>query len=320
MSASSGFRGTAGRRTALAASLLAAAGLGASSVLLGTCGPFTDVPADAFCSFVVEIFTIGITTGTTPTTFDPASNVSRLQMAAFLSRTVDRTLQRGGPRAALGRFYTPQGGLDLGITTLSSPQMVETDGEDLWVTNSNDATVSRVHGDDGRLLETWTGASIPFAVTVALGRVLVTGFTSPGQLYRIDPTQAAGAVTVVASTLGDKPQGIAFDGLFFWTANFNGTVSRITPSAGTFWPVVTTPGFGSVMGVLYDGANIWVTDHSAGTLLKLDGTAGVLQTVTLGGEPGLSRSSTARTSGSPIRALPIRSRSFGPRAAPSWRR
>jgi hypothetical protein len=50
--------------------------LGASSALLGVCGPFTDVAADAFCPFVLEIFYLGITTGTTPTTYDPTSNVS----------------------------------------------------------------------------------------------------------------------------------------------------------------------------------------------------------------------------------------------------
>ena len=270
------------RSFAIGLAVLASVLLGAAGELAGACGPFTDVAADAFCPFVLEIFYSGITTGTTPTTFDPTSDVTRLQMAAFLSRTADRALLRGGPRAALGRFYNPQNGFVLGVTTLSSPQMVETDGADLWVTNSNDGTVSRVHGGDGKLLETWTGASIPFAVLVAIGKVFVTGFNAPGTLYRIDPRQPAGAVALVASNLGDKPQGIAFDGSLLWTANFNGTVSRVNPGSGS---VVTTPGFTSLMGVLFDGSNVWITDNSAGTLLKLNATGGVLQTVTLGGKP-----------------------------------
>ncbi len=73
----------------LAMARLAALVLGASSIALGVCGPFTDVAADGFCPFVLELFTLGITTGTTPTTYDPVSSVSRLQMAAFLSRSVD---------------------------------------------------------------------------------------------------------------------------------------------------------------------------------------------------------------------------------------
>ena len=81
---------------------------GAGSVLLGVCGPFTDVTDATFCPFVLEIFTLGITTGTTPTTYDPGGNVSRLQMAAFLSRTVDGVLKRGSRRAALNQFWTPR--------------------------------------------------------------------------------------------------------------------------------------------------------------------------------------------------------------------
>src|SRR6478672_3260145 len=84
-----------------AALALAALLAGASSALLGVCGPFTDVTDATFCPFVLEIFTLGITTGTSPTTYDPASSVSRLQIAAFLSRTVDRVLLRGSKRAAL---------------------------------------------------------------------------------------------------------------------------------------------------------------------------------------------------------------------------
>src|SRR5262245_53071315 len=79
-----------------------AALLGGSLGLLGLCGPFTDVAADAFCPFVLEIFYLGITTGATPTTFEPSGNVTRLQMAAFLSRTVDGVLKRGG-RKEIGR-------------------------------------------------------------------------------------------------------------------------------------------------------------------------------------------------------------------------
>ena len=85
------------RRALIPVCLTAAILAGASSALIGTCGPFTDEAADAFCPFVLEIFYLGITTGTTATTFDPTSNVSRLQMAAFLSRTVDGPEAREPP-------------------------------------------------------------------------------------------------------------------------------------------------------------------------------------------------------------------------------
>src|SRR5262245_15562891 len=72
------------------------------------CGPFADIGSgDPFCGFVLEIFTLGITTGTTPTTYDPTSAVTRLQMSAFLSRTVDGVLKRGSRRAAQNRYWIP---------------------------------------------------------------------------------------------------------------------------------------------------------------------------------------------------------------------
>ena len=269
--------------TAVAAAILS----GAGSALLGVCGPFTDVTDALFCPFVLEIFYMGITTGTSATTYDPTSSVTRLQMAAFLSRTVDRVLTRGSRRAALDQFWTPQNDTVLGLTTVgSAPEFLKSDGADIWVANNGGASVSRVRASDGKLLETWTGATSAFGVLVAMGRILVTGDTSPGNLYRIDPSQAAGAVTTVASTLGGGPTGIAFDGARVWTANGFGSVSIVTPGTTIPWTVTTvTTGFSSLLGALYDGANVWVTDNSAGTLLKLDSAGAILQTVTLGGNP-----------------------------------
>jgi len=88
----------------LGLSLATAVAVGAGGAAFGACGPFLDFTDAAFCPFVLEIFYVGITTGTTPTTYDPASPVSRLQMAAFLSRTVDGVLKRGSRQAALNQF------------------------------------------------------------------------------------------------------------------------------------------------------------------------------------------------------------------------
>jgi hypothetical protein len=265
----------------LAASLLG----GAAGRLLGVCGPFTDAAGDAFCSFVLEIFYLGITTGTTPTTFDPGSNVSRLQMAAFLSRTVDGALRRGSRRASLDQFWTTQNSTVLGLTTVgTSPHFVKSDGADLWVGNSGGGTVSRVRASDGKLLETWTGATNASGVLVAMGRVFLAAGLSAG-LYRINPTAAPGAVETVATNLGNS-QGIAFDGARIWTANLNNSVSIVTPGATIPWTVTTvTTGFGIPIGALYDGANIWISDASAQAIRKLDAAGAILQTATVGSAP-----------------------------------
>ena len=267
------------------------AATGGAAALLGLCGPFTDVTDAVFCPFVLEIFYLGITTGTTATTFDPAGNVNRLQMAAFLSRTVDGVLKRGSRRASLNQFSTPQTADALGLVTVAPiPRLLKSDGADIWVASEGSGLgkVSRVRASDGALLQTWTGAGDAYGVLVAFGSVIVTGEVNPGKLYRIDPTQAPGAVTVVATNLGNDPGAMTFDGSRIWTANQGGTgsVSIITPGASLPWTVTTvTTGFAVPWGPVFDGTNVWVTNHTAGTLLKLDAAGAILQTVTVGTFP-----------------------------------
>src|SRR5215510_6552923 len=203
-----------------------------ANALLSVCGPFPDVAGDSFCPFVIEIFTLGITTGTTATTYDPASPVSRLQMATFLSRSVDGVLKRGSRRSVLGQPWTarPESGLGL-VTVGLGPTHLQSDGQDVWVSNESSSTISRVRASDGKLLETWTGAYGGQGVLVAMWRVFAAGYTNPGSLYQIDPAQPAGVVTTVASTLGGLPFGVAFDGARIWTANSTGSVSIVTPTA-----------------------------------------------------------------------------------------
>ncbi len=183
----------------------------------GSCGgapitlPFTDVMTNGFFCNIAEAFFSGLTNGTTPTTYSPSDSVPRDQMAAFITRTQDSSLRRGSKRAALQQFWTTTPRYDsslggLGTTVVgTSPLLAASDGEDVWVANNASGTVSRVRGSDGKLLETWTGAINAVGVLAAMGRVFVTGGTNPGKLYMIDPSQPAGAVTVVASNLGAGP-------------------------------------------------------------------------------------------------------------------
>jgi hypothetical protein len=256
---------------------------GGMSALLATCGPFTDTANDAFCPFVLEVFYTGITSGTTATTYDPTSNVTRLQMAAFLARTVDAALKRGSRRAAMDRFWNGQ---QAGLTTIGTgPQLVAADGADVWAANFGSSSVSRVRASDGMLLETWTGASSAYGVIAAMGKILVTGASSPGNLYLIDPSQTAGAVTTVASTLGNTPNGLVFDGARIWTANLGNSVSIVTPGSIPWTVTTVTTGFGHLPGAVFDGSNVWVTVQDAGTILKLDSGGAILQTVTVGAGP-----------------------------------
>src|SRR5262249_37486307 len=141
--------------------------------------------------------------------------------AAFTTRTLDQSLQRVNRRAALNQWWTPQTLNNLAITTIGpNPQLLKSDGADIWVANGGNGTISRVRASDGRLLEAWTGATNAFGVLIATGKVFISGGTGPGRLFEIDPTQPPGAVTTLTSGLsGNGSLGIAFDGLNIWTTN-----------------------------------------------------------------------------------------------------
>ena len=178
----------------------------------GTCGgqmitlPFMDVSAGNifFCS-IAEAFFSGLTNGTDATHYSPSASVSREQMAAFVTRTMDQSLKRRSMRAALQQFWTTQTADNLGVTTLTfPPSLLASDGADLWVAGSG-GLVARVRASDGRLIETWTGTAGgggAFATLAAMGKVFVISLSNPGSLFQIDPTQPAGSVTTLTSLLG----------------------------------------------------------------------------------------------------------------------
>ncbi|SRR6266404_372188 len=262
----------------------------------GSCGdasitlPFIDVPSGNifFCS-IAEAFFSGLTNGTDATHYSPSASVSREQMAAFVTRTMDQSLKRRSVRAALQQFWTTQTADNLGVTTLTfSPSLLASDGADLWVAGSG-GLVARVRASDGRLIETWTGAGgSAFATLAATGKVFVISLTNPGSLFQIDPTQPAGSVTTLTSLLGPFPEGVAFDGQNIWVANTSnqpgtGSVSKV--SLNPINVVTFTTSFSQPLGMVFDGSNIWVTDRGDNTLKKLGSNGAVLLSIGVGISP-----------------------------------
>lgn len=273
----------------IAAATVTATAMPASATMCGTQNypfPFTDVGgvSDTFCRGILEAFVIGITRGTTATTFSPSDGVPRLQMTTFLQRTLDQGLKRSNRKAALEQWWVPRTMSAMqAIAVGGSPRYCAADGEHVWVSTGDGNTIVQVQASTGKVLATWTGAPAGRRVLVAAGKVFVAQRTQPGTLSFADPTQPAGAV-VAAATLGNDAVGLAFDGTKLWSANASGTVSIITLQAATPYPVTTvSPGFGSLIGALYDGANVWVTDSTNGLLHKLNAAGAIVQSVTVGG-------------------------------------
>ena len=289
------------RRHARAAAALAASPLlilfvGAAIRVLADCAsfglPFTDLGAESgFCAAIAEAYYTGLTNGTSATTYAPSATVTRDQMAAFITRTLDQSLLRGSPRATRGQWWKqpPDYGTGLALTSANSPVYARSDGTDVWV--ATDDGVERVRASDGKSLQTWDIANGASALVIALGKVFATQKSS-GDIWMIDEAKAPGDVNAFFDVLIGSPNhdasGIAFDGARLWTTNGPEGISIFTPeSSGTIWDSsLPASSFNEPFGIFFDGANIWVTDTSAdeskGLLLKLDSTGKILQTITVG--------------------------------------
>jgi outer membrane protein assembly factor BamB len=267
--------------------------------------PFTDLGnmPSGFCQAVAEAYFSGLTTGTSATTYSPSDTVTREQMAAFTTRTMDQSLRRGSRRAALNQWWTPESNITFELASMPTgdePRMVASDGADLWVASKGGNHLTRLRASDGMVLGSFSVPDYAYGVLCAMGRVFITREICNGaDLIMVDPK--TGVDTTVVSNLGNGAKGIAFDGDKIWTANDGrigtaecvfggsaGSVSMVTPGTATPWSVTTlTTGFNRPYGVLYDGSHIWVTDRGDDRLKKLNTFDGsVLQSIPVGTDPG----------------------------------
>ena len=260
----------------------------------GNCGgatttlPFTDIQGNPFFCLIAEAYFSGLTAGTSATTYSPGDVVTREQMAAFTARTLDQSVKRGNPRAALGQWSLNKSTFMLGtFTGYHNPQFLACDGYTVWVSNTQGDTISRVDIKTGARICTLAGIPSPEQIVIVSGNLYVASFQSPGKIYytTIGSTGDGGISSLF--TVGPNPIGITFDGENLWTANNGtgpGTGSLSRANLSDFNVTTFTTGFSQPFGILFDGANLWVTDQGDSSLKRVDTTTGaVLQTIPLSG-------------------------------------
>src|SRR5436190_1152650 len=122
----------------------------------GNCGgatvtlPFNDVTSSPFFCQIASAYFSGLTNGTSATAYSPTANVTREQMAAFITRTMDQSLKRGSARAVTEKWWTPQIANSLTLTDVGDfPEQVKFDGTNLWVSNSSSDEVMKIRPSDG---------------------------------------------------------------------------------------------------------------------------------------------------------------------------
>lgn len=259
--------------------------------------PYTDVAAvgDAFCPGIMQAYALGVTRGTSPTTFTPSEPVSRVQMTTFLQRSVDQTLRRSNRRTALGQLWTTTvpGQLQLVSLPGTGPAtFCKSDGERVWVTNG--PLYHRIQASTGTLLDSYDVSSPPDYHADNLGPILalngsvlvadyVNGVARLASMHW--ESDAGGSAATIVSGL--RPNTITFDGARVWTANHQDNSVAISTNvlfATSTASIVT--GFVAPIDIFFDGENIWLTEGApANRLRRLNPNGSVAQTIPMAAVP-----------------------------------
>jgi YVTN family beta-propeller protein len=162
----------------------------------------------------------------------------------------------------------------------TGPTSVAVDGRAVWVTNTDDNTVSRIDDRTETPRQTVRVEGGPGAVTVGAGAVWVANGLA-GTVSRIDSTTNEVVDTI---TVGNTPSGIAFGEGAVWVVSADDrTVSKIDPASDRV--VAALPVDASARGIAVGGAAVWLTDSVGNALVRLDPRTKAVTRVNVGSGP-----------------------------------
>jgi len=211
--------------------------------------------------------------------------VTRDQMAAFITRTLDQSLSRGSRRAAMNRRWIPSNPAVLQRIPLREPShRVQFDGTDIFVTGERE--IFKINASAGYLIDGLELGVGGFRGILPLNGTVYFAFRPGGLSYRKSGANSIeGGTQHVTNPLANFLDGIAFDGQRIFIGSQSGQISIVTPTAGSTWPSFNVGGFSQPRNVIFDGTNIWVTEFGNTNLLRINSDGGVLQTVSVGSNP-----------------------------------
>lgn len=207
-------------------------------------------------------------------------------IAAAIAVTVTK-LTDGGSRTldlaaanSLAAIDSETNRLVANVEVGAGPTSVAAAGEAVWVTNTDDHSVSRVDLRTNTQRQTVRVGGGPGAVAVGAGAVWVANGLD-GTVSRIDQKTN----TEVDSTpVGNTPTAIAFGEGAVWVANADDrTVSKLDPASGNVLQVI--PVDAPARGIAVGGGAVWLTDPVGSALVRLDARTHAVTRVPVGSGP-----------------------------------
>jgi hypothetical protein len=164
------------------------------------------------------------------------------------------------------------------VSVGDKPHDMAFDGENVWVTNEGDNTVTIVRSYDGLVVHTIpAGApynlSAPFGIAYDGTHMWIVNMNSA----TVIKVRARDYAFIGSYTAAGNPRGIAFDGTYLWVANWGaGSVSRILASTGAVTTYSVAGVGNSPDHVAFDGTSIWVTMRYADKVIKMRPSDGAI--------------------------------------------
>jgi YVTN family beta-propeller protein len=166
-------------------------------------------------------------------------------------------------------------------TMATSPSDIAAGAGSLWVTSTDQQTVSRVDPDSGEVRQTIQVGSGASAVAADDRGVWVTNSLA-GTVSRIDP-RTNGVVQAIA--VGGTPDAVALDRRTVWVANKDAqTVTRLDARTGA--RLGRLPAGPSTQALAVGAGSLWVADEERNVVLRIDPLRkAVVDTVPVGNGP-----------------------------------
>jgi YVTN family beta-propeller protein len=159
---------------------------------------------------------------------------------------------------------------------------VSSDGTHVWVTNTEEETVSEIEASSGNVIRTIPLGVHPVGVSSDGTHVWVTNTDED----TVSEIEAASGTVIRTIPVGGNPVGVSSDGTHVWVTTGD-SVSEIEASSGNVIRTISVGGVGIPPGVSSDGTHVWVTIDSDEDLVgEIEASSGnLIRTIRLGSEP-----------------------------------
>jgi hypothetical protein len=135
------------------------------------------------------------------------------------------------------------------------PWFLAFDGQNIWVTNVGEATISELRASDGGVIAKYHDKLGVGGIAFDGTYMWVTSFANTVVTrYRLDGTQAG------TFNVGLGPMSMAFDGANMWVANSRDlTVTKLRARDGKVLGTFNTGNAEGPYGIAFDGQNLWIS-------------------------------------------------------------